>query len=193
NPTRKVLPMKVNTRDLSVLLQEASTLSRKPKWTSQDDKRNAYLLAAISAVKAGASLAEIDQEAHNERAAAAGLPVTQFAKETADEVEARGWQEFVGVQAPSGRIEQRDMTEGAPMLSQIGTYTSFGRFVPTGFFPQLFAALKAHDVLFDDDACTVIRTSNGSPLPVPVAGDTENVAQVIAEAGSQTSVDIDST
>lgn len=53
--------------------------------------------------------------------------------------------------------------------------------------------MKAHDVLFDDDACTVIRTSNGRPLPVPVAGDTENVASVISEGGSQTSVDIDAT
>ena len=79
------------------------------------------------------------------------------------------------------------------MISQIGTYTGLGYFVPTDFFPQLFTALKAHDILFDDDACTVIHSSNGRPLPVPVAGDTEVVASVVTEAGTQTSVDIDTT
>jgi len=179
--------MKINVRDLSLLTQEYNTLTEVRKWTPQQKQRAAYLQSAIAAVKAGASLAEIDQSEHNERAIAAGLPTTQFAKQTEQEVEARGWQQFVT------RGEKRDMVEGAPMLSQIGTYTSLGYFVPTSFFPQLFAALKAHDCLFDDDACTVIRTSNGSPLSVPVAGDTENVASVIGEASSSSSVDINST
>jgi HK97 family phage major capsid protein len=106
----------------------------------------------------------------------------------------RGWKEFVHNTPDLGQyVEHRDMTEGAPMLAQLGTYTGLGYFVPTGFFQTLFAAMKAHDVLFDDDAVTMIRTSTGAPLPVPIAGDTENVASVLGEALSQSSVDIDST
>ena len=52
--------MKINTQELSMLLQEASALSNKPNWTKQDERRNAYLLSAISAVKEGASLQELN-------------------------------------------------------------------------------------------------------------------------------------
>ena len=71
-------------------------------------------------------------------------PLAEVGQATEQEVEARGWQQFVT------RGEKRDMVEGAPMLSQIGTYTSLGYFVPTSFFPQLFAALKylGREVLF---------------------------------------------
>jgi HK97 family phage major capsid protein len=177
---------KINVRELSLLTQEYNTLTEVRKWTPQQKQRAAYLQSAIAAVKAGASLAEIEQDQHNELEVRNGLPVTQFANKNADHAEARAWQSFV-------RGEKRDMGEGAPMLSQIGTYTSIGYFVPTSFFPQLFAALKAHDVLFDDDACTVIRTTNGRVLRVPVAADTANVASVVSESGSESSVDIDST
>ena len=57
---------KVNTQELSALIQELQTLSSKPRLTPSEERRNAFLLAAISAVKAGASLAEI--EAEGERA-----------------------------------------------------------------------------------------------------------------------------
>ena len=43
----------INTKELQSLLAEASELSTKPNWTKQDERRNAYLLAAISAVKSG--------------------------------------------------------------------------------------------------------------------------------------------
>src|SRR5438045_2545269 len=165
--------MKINVRDLSLLTQEYNTLTEVRKWTTQQKQRAAYLQSAIAAVKAGASLAEIDQNEHNERAIAAGLPVTQFVKPTEQEIEMRGWKNFVT------RGEQRDMVEGAPMLNQIGTYTSLGRFVPTGFFPTLFAALKAHDVLFVVNACTVIRTSIGRPMPVSLSGYIYVLAMVL--------------
>jgi HK97 family phage major capsid protein len=176
-------------KDMSILLAEYGPLSNKTtKFTAAESQRALYLQNAISAVKAGASLAEFEQEAHNERARAAGLPTTAFKKSllprgTEDEI--RGWQQAV--------LEKRDMGEGAPMLAQFGTYTSLGYFVPNDFFQNLVTAMKAHDVLFDDESATVIRSSNGRPLPVPIAGDIENVASVIGEGGSQTSVDIDTT
>jgi hypothetical protein len=44
--------------------------------------------------------------------------------------------------------------------SILRTYTGLGYFVPNDFFPGVFAAMKAHDVLFDDGDCTVIRSTN---------------------------------
>jgi HK97 family phage major capsid protein len=178
----------INTKELNLVLAEAAALTNKGKWGKQDEKRFAYLQTAAAAIKAGASLQEVDAENHNERSRAAGLPgiksvASPFLSREA-ETEIRGWQSFV---------TKRDMTQGAPMLAQIGTYTGLGYFVPTNFYPTLFAAMKAADCLLDEDSCTLIKSTNGRPLPVPVAGDTTVVASVISEAGSQTSVDIDST
>jgi HK97 family phage major capsid protein len=103
---------------------------------------------------------------------------------TEEEVRATAWQSLV---------ERRDMVEGAPMLTQLGTYTGLGYFIPTGFFPTLFRALKAHDCLFDESAVTLIKSKTGAPFAIPLASDTEQTASVVSEAGSQTSVDFDST
>lgn len=186
--------MSINTKDLSLLIQEASALSNKPNWTKQDEKRNAFLLSAISAVKAGASLSDLDDvegsafHEANEAARRSGLPVIKRKRNIFlnrdREAEARGWKQF---------IENRDMEEGAPMLDHFGTYTSLGNFIPTGFFPQVVAAMAAHDVLFDEDSCTVLKTQNGIPTTIPLIGDIENVAAVVGEGGTQNSVDISST
>src|SRR6266403_338476 len=106
----------VDTQGLALLLQEAGTLSKKVRPTRQEENRYAWLLAASATVKKGGiTAAELLQEEHNNRAAATGLPVTQFAnKNQSDrEREARGWQRLVS------RGEKRDMVEGAPMLSQL--------------------------------------------------------------------------
>ncbi len=172
-----------------MLLGEYNSLTNKSRLTKQDEQRCAYLQTAISAVKAGVSLAEVDETLHNERFRAAGLPEVRIARPaSAVEKEARGYQSFL-----RGELERRDMTEGAPMITQMGTYSGLGYFVPTDFFPQVFSAMKAADALLDEDSVTLIRSTNGRPLPIPVASDVENNASVIAEGGSQTSVDIDST
>src|SRR6266853_1120410 len=111
----------INTQELRGLLQEAGELSNKTNWTKQDERRNAFLLSAISAVKEGAASA----------------------------------------------------------IGRIGTYSGVGEFVPTEFFPELFRALAWYDVLFDEATCTVIKTTNGRPMTVPVAGDVEVVASVL--------------
>lgn len=172
--------MKIDTKGLSLLIQEASALSNKPNWTKQDEKRNAFLLSAISAVKAGATLEEVDSEHLNEIRKANGIEVPTTHKRGR---EVRAWKAVA---------EKRDMTEGN-ILDRIGTYSGLGFFVPFDFFPQVFAAMKAHDALFDPENVTFISSTNGRPLPVPTYDDTENVASVVSEAGSQTSVDIDAT
>jgi HK97 family phage major capsid protein len=181
--------MKVNYTELNVLLQEYNALSNKPKHTKQEEYRMAFLQSSISAIKEGASLQELDEQYLNETERRNGLPLTKFERNaylTREETnEARGWQAL---------IERRDtgMVGGNP-ISRIGTYTGLGYFVPTDFFPGVFAAMKSHDPLFDEADVTLIKSTNGWPLPVPVADDTENVASVVSEAGSQTIVDIDAT
>jgi HK97 family phage major capsid protein len=175
--------MNIDMKGLTALISEAGSLSRK-RMTTQEEKRYSWCLSAISVLKSGGvTLAELDEERHNERARKAGLEPVQLAKPF-DEAEKRAiaFGGFI-------RGEKRAMTEGN-LGAQIGTYTSLGYFVPTGFFPTLFRAMKAHDCLFDEDCCTLIKTSNGRPLPVPTSSDTENTASVVGEAGSRTIVDI---
>ena len=82
---------KIHTQELSALIQEFQTLSSKPKLTPAEERRNAFLLAAISAVKAGASLAEIEAEGDNERRSKAGLPPVSCILTSEQVGEARGW------------------------------------------------------------------------------------------------------
>ena len=46
----------INTKELQSLLAEASELSNETELDKKDERRNAYLLAAISAVKSGVTL-----------------------------------------------------------------------------------------------------------------------------------------
>ena len=175
--------MKINTGELSLLLQEASALSNKANWTKQDEKRNAFLLTAISAVKAGASLQELEQDNHNAESRAAGLPTTRFNRGFLSAERrsiAKEWQ---------SAVEQRDMVGGNP-ISRIGSYSGLGYFVPTEFFPNVFSAMKASDPVMSDDDVTLVQSTNGRVLTVPILGDIANVALVIGESSADSSVDI---
>ena len=175
--------MGVDTKGLALLIQEASALSKKARLDKQEERRNAWLLASISALKQGGiTLAELDEQDINSRS---DLPEVRLAKpaQTATELEARSWQAMV-----CG--EYRDMGTGGNLSSQVGTYSGLGYFVPTNFYPQLFAAMAAHDALYDPENVTFISSTNGRPLPVPTAGDTENVATLTSEAGTLVSTDI---
>jgi HK97 family phage major capsid protein len=175
--------MKVNTGELTLLLQEASELSSKQNWSKSDERRNAYLLAAISAVKNGVSLTELDQTEHQAREQRAGLPVTQFRGSFLTPERrsiAREWKNFV---------EQRDMVGGNP-ISRVGSYSGLGYFVPTEFYPNLFAAMKKSDPVLSSDDVSLIQTTNGRVVAVPTLGDISNVAQVISEGSQDSSVDL---
>jgi HK97 family phage major capsid protein len=178
--------MTIDQKGLAVLIQEASALSRKPRLTVQEERRNAWLLSSISVLKQGGiTLADLDQEDINSRSAAAGLQSVNLPKPL-NEVEqrAKGFAGFV-------RGERRSMGV-QPLSAQIGTFGGLGYFCPTDFYPTMWRSLKAHDCLFDDDTATVIKTTNGRPLPIPTGSNTEHSAVVVAEAGSRTPVDINS-
>lgn len=178
--------MNMNVAQLNTVISEANELSSKPNLTKYEERRLSTLMMFASAIKNGASLTHLEQENHNAEEQRQGLPVTNFKNShlsAEQRATARAWRAFVNG-------EKRDMVEGNP-IPRIGTYTGLGYFVPTEFFASVFAAMAAHDPLFDENSCTVINSTNGRPLPIPIYGDIENVASVVAEGGSQTSTDID--
>ena len=146
--------MTIDVKGLSLLIHEANDLTKKPRLTRAEEIRSSFLMAAISAVKSGASLEKVSSDLN--------LRVSV----DKSNAEARSWQALV-----LDQFEKRDMGEES-MISQLGTYnTSGGTFVPTEFYPQLFAAMAAHDALYDAENVTLIRSTNGRLLPVPTAGD----------------------
>jgi HK97 family phage major capsid protein len=177
----------INVQELNLVMSEANELSGRASLTKREERRLSFLMSAASAIKAGASLQEITQENHNEEARRAGLPTTRFNRGllTAEQRKvATEWKEFV---------ERRDMTEGAPMLSHIGSYSGLGTFVPTEFFPNLFSAMKASDPVLSDDDVTLLQSTHGRVMTVPTLGDIANVASVIGEGVQDSSVDIANT
>jgi HK97 family phage major capsid protein len=85
-------------------------------------------------------------------------------------------------------IEFRDVVEGAPMLSHIGSYSGLGFLVPTGFSNQIENATKYYAPLLD--VFGHMDTSTGQPLPYPISNDTAQAAVIVGEAGSVSEQDI---
>jgi HK97 family phage major capsid protein len=168
--------------------QELSALANKEgRLSKQEERRFAVLKSHAASLRDGAWLRDLELEDANEirrqyripEVAASGLTVNQE----------RRAKTFRGLL----RGEIRTMLEGDPG-ARIGTYnTTGGTFVPTGFMDRLYSAMGEHDALFDEDACTVIRTDNGHPIPVPVAGDITVKAQIVNENSARTPVDLAST
>jgi|HubBroStandDraft_6_1064221.scaffolds.fasta_scaffold12729_7 HK97 family phage major capsid protein len=169
-------------QDLSFLTREVLALSNKSNRTKQDVQRESVLMGAMAAIKAGASLRDMQIDEANRIARKAGTPTIKRSRMTLEQqYQARAWQYLV-------REHRTDtgMTEGAPMLSHIGTYAGLGFFVPNDFYPTLYSAMAAHDVLFNEEDCTVIKTENGRVLPIPLLGDIEKIATVVGESSSRT-------
>ena len=78
--------------------------------------------------------------------------------------------------------ETRDLTEGSPTVTQTAS-----AIVQAQFYKQLVRAMKAYDSLFDVDS--VIQSTNGASMLVPLVDDTGNAATVVAEAGQESETD----
>lgn len=90
----------------------------------------------------------------------------------------------------SMRAEQRDINEGAPMLTHIGTYSGLGYFVPTGFTQAIEQATKWFAPLLDGSVLTILETATGNPLPMPTSNDTAQSATIVGEAAPVSEVDV---
>ncbi|OLC29921.1 MAG: hypothetical protein AUH28_16320 [Acidobacteria bacterium 13_1_40CM_56_16] len=101
---------------------------------------------------------------------------------------ADAWRTFV---RNGGVLEARDLGAGNPgnPVSLSAGSSVLGAFLPTEFFYSLTRVLKVHSPLFDDEFCTVVRTSHGRPIQVGYVADTDNVAAKINEGSSATEAD----
>jgi len=180
--------MKVNIEELALLTNEASELSLKPTLTKQEEKRFAYLQMAVGLVKQGVSLRDIQTAEINAVEKRNGLPVTRLRN---GNTEARAKQLFIkklfGVKS-SHEIRANE-AEGS-LLSQIGTYTGLGNYVPTEMFSRVYATMAQHDFLYDDESCTVIQNGNAQPITIPTFSDVANVATQVNEAADGTGTQV---
>jgi HK97 family phage major capsid protein len=184
-----------NTKEISAAIQELSALTNKAQWTKRDEKRHAFLLSAVSVMKADpdVTLLDLERNQFNEESRAQGLPVTNFRTSgmtRREEEEIRGWQTLV--QHGTSDPEFRDMTVGNP-VAMLGTYTGLGFFVPTDFFPQFWKALQFVDFLFNPADVTYVQSTNGRPMTFPLVSDTENVATPVGEGATLTEADLSLT
>jgi HK97 family phage major capsid protein len=180
----------INTKELQQLLAEASELSTKPNWTKSDERRNAYLLAAISAVKSGVSLIDINVAELNDVEDRMGVERTMIEPRSPLTREQRHhigvWQRFI----KNGKIESRDMTVGNGTPAFLTG--NLGSFVPLEWFKDVFAAKKNTDALFDPNVVTYVETTHGRPMQFGYYGDTENVAQLVSEGNLANEQDLSS-
>lgn len=86
-------------------------------------------------------------------------------------------------------VEKRDVSEGN-QIAHIGTYSSLGFLVPTGFTDRVENATKYYAPLTEPGIFTVIKTSSGNVLPFPTSNDTNQVATIVGEGGAVTEEDV---
>src|SRR5258708_23532699 len=77
-------------------------------------------------------------------------------------------------------VERRDVAEGVPLTTHIGTYTGLGFFVPTGFSDQIEQATKYFAPLLS--VFGRMDTATGQPLPYPISNDTGTTATLVGES-----------
>lgn len=171
----------IDTKGLSILTNEALALSNKRSLTRVEERRLSTLMGSISAIKAGASLAEVDQEMFNEAEARNGFKPTKIKRMSEKRMaKAAFMQQLFHCNGTKG-VEFRDESEGN-LTTALGTYSSLGHFVPTDFYKDVFAAMGEHDALFDEDVVTVINSDNAHPLQIGTYDDLANVAVQVGEA-----------
>jgi len=178
--------MKIDVRGLATLTREASELANRSKLTSQEEKRYALLLSQISLLKTGeVTLQDLMVDEANEHIAGSGLPkIKRQAPVSESRAKAEAWQTFLKLES-----EKRTATEvEGDILARIGTYTGLGAtFVPTEFIQETYAAMAAHDAFLDEDAVSMLNSTNGRVTEIPTYGDIENVAQVVGESADTSS------
>src|SRR6202011_5428076 len=87
-------------------------------------------------------------------------------------------------------LEKRAVGEGGNQSAHIGSYSSLGYFVPTGFTDAVEAATKYFAPLLEDGVFNVIRTASGQALPFPVSDDTANACVIVGESSGVSDLDV---
>jgi HK97 family phage major capsid protein len=97
--------------------------------------------------------------------------------------------ETLNREARGQKSEERAEQEG-DLISQIGTYTGLGYFVPAGFIYDIENALKYFAPLVDGTVVEIMETATGQPLPYPISNDTDQSAHVLGESVDASSIDL---
>ena len=165
--------------------------------TKAEKERRYTLITQAASIRDGECLRDIIRQDHNDHARAQGFPeFEEEPKASKREMRAKAWQQVLATfngdmsEAQRRGLERRDMTEGVPMTTQIGTYSGLGYFVPTGFLDKIFSAMAMHDALFDPEVVTFLPTDDGKPIAIPLYSDITNVASIVTEASDTTEFDI---
>jgi HK97 family phage major capsid protein len=177
---REEKKMAIDRKGLTVLMGQANALANKNRLTTQEEKRYGLLLSQISLLKTGeVTLADLDQDMLDDMQREHGLPSTKIAPTKLTGLRAKG-------QAFLTAMETRASEAEGNLVAQIGTYTgSLSQFVPTEFIQEVYAAMAAHDAFLDEDAVSMLDSTNGRVTTIPTYGDIENVATAVAEAADQ--------
>jgi HK97 family phage major capsid protein len=176
--------MKIDAKGLATLMAEATQLANRSKLTGQEEKRYSLLLSQISLLKTGeVSLADLQLDETNEIASRYGLPLAKRQANSETRSKAEAWQTLLKLESEKRTANE---TQGS-IIARIGTYSGLGQFVPTEFIQETYAAMAAHDAFLDEDAVSMMNSTNGRVTEIPTYGDIENVAQVVGESADSSS------
>jgi HK97 family phage major capsid protein len=176
---------KIDAKGLATLMAEASQLTNRSKLTAQEDKRFNLLLSQIALLKTGeVTLADLQLDEVNEIAQRHGLPLTKRqAGSSETRAKAEAWQMVLKLASENRTANE---TQGS-IIARIGTYSGLGTFIPTEFIQETYAAMAAHDAFLDENAVSMMNSTNGRVTEIPTFGDIENVAQVVGESADTSS------
>lgn len=157
--------MNIDTTGLSKLAAKLQTLTNKKPWTKQDEQEAANLRSLISAVKAGASLADLAYESMSleERRMSDDIvnPTRLSERELA---QAKMFRYVANHGVPKGNpgsvFEFRD--EGIGSVPSVFLNGSLGSFVPVEYLDQIFAEMKYFDPLVNPDVVNYVETKHGN-------------------------------
>jgi HK97 family phage major capsid protein len=188
---KAMIELKSNALDeLEKSIQELANISAKPVLTKRDEQRQGSLMAIISGLKAGASVAELRQWQRNRLLREAGLPRDpERARGRLDEQTEAEWRTFIATgYCDATRIpkdgERRDITSGSEAGQQSISFTQLttgGAFVPVGLSPRSWEIMRLADDICDPRFSYVCETELGDTTTFPVIDDVSISSQFIGE------------
>ena len=194
------MPTSVSTSvftEITNTITELENLTSKPSLNAQEQRRNSFLLAKLSALKAGISPEQIRNHERESLLKEAGLAReperarTKLGEEI--EQEYRNWilgRSVRPTYVPSDRdVETRANISGTQSIS----YTegaSGGYFVSPGMWDRFLEVAKQYDQLFDSQFHNSIDTDTGAVTPAPAFNDVTNSSVQVGEAQQSSEVDV---
>ena len=192
----------INHRSLDEManaISELETLTSKPTLTSRDEKRHEFLLAKLSALKAGVNPGEMRHWEQDRLLQQAGLPRAPEPgrRGRLDEDAENDWRNFANGREFRETCIPPDRETRAYTGELAGTesiaYTqgpAGGTFVAQGMSTRLYQSLKQYDAIFDPEFSNVVETATGGSTAFPIWDDVNNQAVQVGETLSSGEVEV---